>query len=156
MLVLFFDPHRELTILRPDGSVHIDSIGRIASFEPYLWLRARVAGDVRDTALRGGGIGAGLAVAALFGLHLLGRRLGRGRRLRGGELVSHGKARPPYVAMVAVVVAAEPGSRSPPLPHCRYPLAEGCRDQAHDRLRHHGIGKDRAHRRSRRADQGEG
>ena len=91
MLMLFFDPDREMTILRPDGSVHIDSIGRIAAFEPYRWLRARVAGDVRDTALRGGGIGAGLAVAALFGLHLLGRRLGRGRRLRGGELVSHRK-----------------------------------------------------------------
>ncbi|MDE0378438.1 MAG: type IV secretion system DNA-binding domain-containing protein [Rhodospirillales bacterium] len=91
MLVLFFDPDREMTIRRPDGSVHIDSIGRIAAFEPYLWLRARVAGDVRDTALQGGAIGAGLAVAALFGLHLLGRRLGRGRRLRGGELVSHRK-----------------------------------------------------------------
>ena len=90
MLVLFFDPDRELAIRRPDGSVHIDSIDRIAAFEPYRWLRARVAGDVRDTALRGGGIGAGLAVAALFGLHLLGRRLGRGRRLRGGELVSRG------------------------------------------------------------------
>ena len=91
MLVLFFDPDREMTIRRPDASVHIDSIGRIASFEPYLWLRARVAGDVRDTALQGGAIGAGLAVAALFGLHLFGRRLGRGRRLRGGELVSHRK-----------------------------------------------------------------
>ncbi len=90
MLTLNFDPHREMTISHPDGTVHVDSIGRIAAFEPYRWLRARVADDVLDTALRGGGIGAGLAVAALFGLHLLGRRLGRGRRLRGGELVSHG------------------------------------------------------------------
>ena len=87
-LAFFFDAGHEIVIRHPDGGAHVDTIGRISAFEPYLWLRARVAGDVRDTALLGGGIGAGVAIAALFGLNLLGRRLRRGRRLRGGELAT--------------------------------------------------------------------
>ena len=63
---------------------------------------------------------------------------------------------PPYVAVVAVAVAAEPGPRSPPLPHRPHPLAERRRDPAHDRLRHHGFRQDSAHRGPRRTDQGEG
>ena len=90
-LAFFFDAGHEIVIRHPDGTVYVGSIGEIATFEPYLWLRARVAGDVRDTALLGGGIGAGVAIAALFGLHLLGRRLRRGRRLRGGELATAGE-----------------------------------------------------------------
>ena len=90
-LAFFFDAGHEIVIRHPDGTVHVGSIGEIATFEPYLWLRARVAGDARDTAQLGGGIGAGVAVAALFGLHLLGRRLRRGRRLRGGELATAGE-----------------------------------------------------------------
>ena len=90
-LAFFFDAGHEILVRRPDGTVHVGSIGEIATFEPYLWLRARVAGDARDTALLGGGIGAGVGIAALFGLNLLGRRLRRGRRLRGGELATAGE-----------------------------------------------------------------
>jgi len=90
-LAFFFDADHEIVIRHPDGGAHVDTIGRISAFEPYLWLRARVAGDVRDTAQLGGGIGAGVAIIALFGLRLLGRRLRRGRRLRGGELATAGE-----------------------------------------------------------------
>ena len=90
-LAFFFDAGHGIVIRYPDGGAHVYTIGRIATFEPYLWLRARVAGDARDTALLGGGIGAGVGIAALFGLNLLGRRLRRGRRLRGGELATAGE-----------------------------------------------------------------
>ena len=92
-LAFFFDAGHEIVIRHPDGGAHVDTIGRISAFEPYLWLRDRVASDARDTAQLGGGIGAGVAIAALFGLHLLGRRLRRGRRLRGGELATAGELR---------------------------------------------------------------
>ena len=91
MLALQFDPDRDRTVLRPDDTEYVGSLEEIATFEPYLRQRARVVDRAVDAAILGGGIGAGLAVAALFGLHLLGRRLGRGRRLRGGELVSRRK-----------------------------------------------------------------
>ena len=88
MLALQFDPDRDRTVLRPDDTEYVGSLEEIATFEPYLRQRARMVDRAVDAAVLGGGIGAGLAVAGLFGLHLLGRRLGRGRRLRGGELVS--------------------------------------------------------------------
>ncbi len=91
MLALQFDPDRDRTVLRPDDTEYVGSLEEIATFEPYLRQRARMVDRAVDAAILGGGIGAGLAVAALFGLHLLGRRLGRGRRLRGGELVSRRK-----------------------------------------------------------------
>ena len=91
MLALQFDPDRDRTVLRPDDTEYVGSLEEIATFEPYLRQRARMVDRAVDAAVLGGGIGAGLAVAGLFGLHLLGRRLGRGRRLRGGELVSRRK-----------------------------------------------------------------
>ena len=91
MLALQFDPDRDRTILRPDDTEYVGSLEEIATFEPYLRQRARMVDRAVDAAVLGGGIGAGLAVAGLFGLHLLGRRLGRGRRLRGGELVGRRK-----------------------------------------------------------------
>ena len=91
MLALPFDPDKTKKIRDLDGTVLIMTLDSITSHAAILDLRERLLGDALDAALRGGGYGAGLAVAALFGLHLLGRRLGRGRRLRGGELVKRKK-----------------------------------------------------------------
>ena len=88
MLVAGFDPDKIKTIRDLDGTVEVETISFIADFGPILDLRDRMVGDAVDAALLGGGICAGLAAAVLFGLHLLGRRLGRGKRLRGGELAS--------------------------------------------------------------------
>ena len=88
MLVAGFDPDKTKTIRDLDGTVEVETISFIADFGPILDLRDRMVGDAVDAALLGGGICAGLAAAVLFGLHLLGRRLGRGKRLRGGELAS--------------------------------------------------------------------
>ena len=88
MLVAGFDPDKTKTIRDLDGTVEVETISFIADFGPILDLRDRMVGDAVDAALFGGGICAGLAAAVLFGLHLLGRRLGRGKRLRGGELAS--------------------------------------------------------------------
>ena len=88
MLVADFKPGKTKKIRDLDGTVHVMTIDTIARHPEILDLRERLLGDALDAALLGGGICAGLAVAALFGLHLLGRRLGRGKRLRGGELVS--------------------------------------------------------------------
>ena len=88
MLVLPFDPDKLKTIRDLDGTVEVETIGFIANFGPILDLRDRMVGTAVDGALLGGGIGAGLVIAALFGLRLLGRRLRRGRRLRGGELAT--------------------------------------------------------------------
>ena len=88
MLVLPFDPDKLKTIRDLDGTVEAETIGFIANFGPILDLRDRMLGNAVDGALIGGGSGAGLVVAELFGLRFLGRRLRRGRRLRGGELAT--------------------------------------------------------------------
>ena len=88
LLAAGFHPDKRKTLRRENGEVYVTSIGLIAAFEPFHRLRDRIVGDALNSGLLGGGIGAGLIVAALAGARVLGRRLGRGRRLRGGELVS--------------------------------------------------------------------
>ena len=88
MLVAGFDPDKIKTIRDLDGTVEVETISFIADFGPILDLRDRMVGDALDGALIGGGSGLGLAAAVLFGLRLFGRRLRRGRRLRGGELAT--------------------------------------------------------------------
>ena len=87
LLAAGFHPDKRKKLRKENGEVYVTSIGLIAAFEPFHRLRDRIAGDVLDAALLGGGIGAGLILGTLAGARMLGRRLGRGRRLRGGELV---------------------------------------------------------------------
>ena len=91
MLVADFKPDKTKKIRDLDGTVLVMTLDTIARHAGILDLRERLLGDALDAALLGGGACAGLAVAALFGLRLLGRRLGRGRRLRGGELATAGE-----------------------------------------------------------------
>ena len=88
MLVADFKPGKTKKIRDLDGTVLVMTLDTITKHPEILDLRERLLGDVVDAALLGGGACAGLAVVSLFGLHLLGRRVGRGRRLRGGELES--------------------------------------------------------------------
>ena len=81
-------PDKSKRIRDLDGTVHVESIDFIARFGPFHDLRDRVLGDAVEAALMGGAIGAAVVIALLAGLSVLGRRLQRGRRLRGGELVS--------------------------------------------------------------------
>ncbi len=81
-------PRRPKEIRHPNGRTETVTLGAIANHPPLLALRERMIDDLLDAALIGLGIGAGIAVAALAGLHYAGGRLKRGRRLRGGELVS--------------------------------------------------------------------
>ena len=81
-------PGRSKTLRVPDGRVIVATLGEIVAFEPVLAIRDRILGDALDAALLGGGIGACIAVAGLVALRTLGSGLRRGRRLRGGELVS--------------------------------------------------------------------
>ena len=82
------NPRRPKEIRHPDGRAETVTLGAIASHRPLLALRDRMTGNLLDAALIGLAIGAGLAVAVLAALHYTGGRLKRGRRLRGGELVS--------------------------------------------------------------------
>ena len=82
------NPRRPKEIRHPDGRTETVTLGAIANHPPLLALRERMIDDLLNAALLGLGIGAGIAVAALAGLHYAGGRLKRGRRLRGGELVS--------------------------------------------------------------------
>ncbi|MCY4502805.1 MAG: type IV secretion system DNA-binding domain-containing protein [Alphaproteobacteria bacterium] len=88
LLTAGFHPDKTKTMRGPDGSVHVAAIGTIAGHGPILELRDRILDDVFDAALAGVGIGAAAAAGGLAALRSRGRRLGRGRRLRGGELVS--------------------------------------------------------------------
>ena len=81
-------PGRSKTLRVPDGRVVVTTIGEIVAFEPILAIRDRILGDALDAALLGGGIGACIAIVSLVALRTLGSGLRRGRRLRGGELVS--------------------------------------------------------------------
>ena len=80
--------HRPKEIRHEDGRVETVTLGAIAGHGPLLRLRARILADALDAALIGFGIAAGIAAAALATLRYAGARLKRGRRLRGGELVS--------------------------------------------------------------------
>ena len=88
MLALPFDPDKSKKIRDLDGTVLVWTISSIASHGGILDLRDRMLGDALDNGLLGGGIGAALVVGPLFGLRALGRRLRRGKRLRGGELAT--------------------------------------------------------------------
>ena len=88
MLVADFKPDKTKKMRDVDGTVLVMTLDTIATHPKILDLRERLLSDAVDAALLGGGACAGLAVAVLFGLRLLGRRLGQGKRLRGGELAS--------------------------------------------------------------------
>ena len=88
LLAAGFDPDKPKTIRDLDGEVYVASIDYIGRFQPFLDLRDRIVREGARAALTGGGIGCALVLCALAGLHAFGHRLGRGRRLRGGELVS--------------------------------------------------------------------
>ena len=88
LLAAGFDPDKPKTIRDLDGREYVASIDYISRFRPFLDVRDRIAGDALDAALKGGGIGCALVLCALAALRAFGHRLGRGRRLRGGELVS--------------------------------------------------------------------
>ena len=81
-------PGRSKTLRLPDGRVVVTTIGEIVAFEPILAIRDRILGDALDGALLGGGICAAIVIGILVVLRTLGGGLRRGRRLRGGELVS--------------------------------------------------------------------
>ena len=88
MLIAEFSPDKPKKIRDLDGTVYVAPIGFIAGETHILALRDRILGEFLEFALIGGGIGAFIVIAALAGLRMLGRGLRRGRRLRGGELVS--------------------------------------------------------------------
>ena len=88
LLAAGFSPGKSKTLRVPDGRVIVTTIGEIVTFEPILTLRDRIVGDALDAALLGGGICAAIVIASLVALRTLGSGLRRGRRLRGGELVS--------------------------------------------------------------------
>ena len=88
LLFASYGPDKSKTLRLPDGRVIVTSIGDVVAFEPILSLRDRILSDALDAALLGGGIGACIAIAGLVALRTLGSGLRRGRRLRGGELVS--------------------------------------------------------------------
>ena len=152
MLGLDFDPGKEKTIRGLDGTVYHETIGDIASFGPLLDLRARFLGDALDGAMLGGGIGAGVVVHRHLRAALPRPQPAAGpppARRRAG----HGRgAQAALPAVVADRAAVAPGAGGRALHRRRHPLAEEGRDPAHDRLGHHGLRQDRAHRGPRRAD----
>ena len=91
MLAAGFDPDRRKTIRDLDGQVYSNSLASIVTFEPILRLRDRVIGDALDAAMLGFGSGAALVALYLAAMHIVGGSLRRGRRLRGGELVTSGE-----------------------------------------------------------------
>ena len=88
LLTAGYKPDKTKKVRTEEGEVYVTTIGDISGFEPFHELRDRIIGDVLYAALLGAGIAAGLVTAVLLGLRALGGGLRRGRRLRGGELVS--------------------------------------------------------------------
>ena len=88
LLAAGFHPGKSKTIRASDGTVHAAAIGTIAGHRPILELRDRIAGDALDAGLLGGAVGLAVVVGGLAAFRTLGHRLGRGRRLRGGELAT--------------------------------------------------------------------
>ena len=94
MLAAGFGPDKTKTIRDLDGTVLVMTLDSVTRHAAILDLRERLLGDALTSGLQGGGIGAGLVIASLFGLRAFGSRLKRGKRLRGGDLVGVGKLAP--------------------------------------------------------------
>ena len=88
LLAAGFHPDKTKRMRFEDGRVGIATIGGIAGHGPNLKLRDRILGEALWAGLLGLGVGAAMVVAGLLVLRALGSGLRRGRRLRGGELVS--------------------------------------------------------------------
>ena len=88
LLASGLSPERTRNVRYEDGRVEAVPLGAIAAHPPLLALRQRMLGDLLGAAFAGLSAAAGLIVAALVVLHVMGGHLKRGRRLRGGELVS--------------------------------------------------------------------
>ena len=91
MLAAGFDPDKSKKIRDLDGQIYSSSLAHIVTFEPILSLRDRVVGDALDAAILGFGSGAALVAVYLVAMRIVGGSLRRGRRLRGGELVTSGE-----------------------------------------------------------------
>ena len=114
MLAAGFDPDKRKKIRDLDGQVYSNSLTSIVTFEPILRLRDRIAGDALDAAMLGFGGGAALVALYLAAMHIVGGSLRRGRRLRGGELVTSGelarRALPLHRRVRRLVRRNKPGS----------------------------------------------
>ena len=88
LLASGLSPERTRNVRYEDGRVEAVPLGAIAAHPPLLALRQRMLGDLLGAAFAGLSAAAGLIIAALATLHAMGGHLKRGRRLRGGELVS--------------------------------------------------------------------
>ena len=88
LLASGLSPERTKNVRYEDGRVEAVPLGAIAAHPPLLALRRRMLGDLLGAAFAGLSAAAGLIIAALAALHAMGGHLKRGRRLRGGELVS--------------------------------------------------------------------
>ena len=91
MLAAGFDPDKRKKIRDLDGQVYSNSLASIVTFEPILRLRDRIAGEALDAGMLGFGSGVALVVLYLAAMRIVGGSLRRGRRLRGGELVTSGE-----------------------------------------------------------------
>ena len=88
LLASGLSPQRTRNVRYEDGRVEAVPLGAVAAHPPLRALRRRMMGDLLGAAFAGLSAAAGLIVAVLVVLHAMGGRLKRGRRLRGGELVS--------------------------------------------------------------------
>ena len=75
-------------IRRRDGGVSVHALPDIASWRWALDTRERLRDEIYGSAFLGGKAGAGSVALFLACFWLRGRRLGRKRRIRGGELVT--------------------------------------------------------------------
>ena len=88
LLVAGFHPDKTKKMRMKDGKVAVATIGNIVKHEPILGLRDRIIGKALRAGLLGVGVGVALVIGSLLALRAVGSGLRRGRRLRGGELVS--------------------------------------------------------------------
>ena len=88
LLVAGFDPNKSKKIRDVDGRVYVNSIGRMVAFEPIVALRDRILGEALTAASIGFGGCIAVVAGCLVALRIMGGRLRRGRRLRGGELAT--------------------------------------------------------------------
>ena len=85
LLTLGFHPDKTKKMRKEDGTVHVYTIGLIATHEPIHTLRDRILGDLWRAVLHGAGVGVGILVGTVLGIRVFHWRQERRRRPAGAR-----------------------------------------------------------------------
>ena len=103
LLTLGFHPDKTKKMRKEDGTVHVYTIGLIATHEPIHTLRDRILGDLGRAVLHGAGVGVGILIGTLLGVRVFHWRRRRRQEIARALATTLGLARQARLLVSRVV-----------------------------------------------------